>query len=127
MSTEGEELLRETERRRLAALVARDEPSMEALHGDDYELITPGGMQLSRAEYLEAVLSGLLDYRVFEPEAEIRVRFFETAGIVRYVARIQIQLPEGLDTGQFWHTDAYEVRDGRWQAVWSHATRIREA
>jgi hypothetical protein len=24
----------------------------------------------------------------------------------------------------FWHTDIYEKRDGHWQAVWSHATRI---
>ena len=25
---------------------------------------------------------------------------------------------------RFWHTDIYELRDGRWQVVWSQATRI---
>ena len=25
---------------------------------------------------------------------------------------------------QYWHTDGYERRDGRWQVVWSQATRI---
>jgi hypothetical protein len=30
-----------------------------------------------------------------------------------------------LDTGTMWHTDYYERREGRWQVVWSHATRIR--
>jgi hypothetical protein len=125
MTSEVEELLRQTERRRLAALVARDEPVIEALHAVDYELITPGGKRLARAEYLDGVLSGRLDYRVFEAEDEIRARAFEIAGLVRYVARIEIQLSDGLDTGRFWHTDAYELRAGRWQAVWSHATRIR--
>jgi hypothetical protein len=29
------------------------------------------------------------------------------------------------DSDQFWHTDICKLRDGRWQAVWSQATRIR--
>ena len=30
-----------------------------------------------------------------------------------------------VDSDRFWHTDMYDLRDGRWQAVWSQATRIR--
>jgi hypothetical protein len=66
-----------------------------------------------------------LDYRVFEPDSEVRVRLLGDAAVLRYIARIEIQLADGLDVGRFWHTDVYELRDGRWQAVWSHATRIR--
>ena len=32
----------------------------------------------------------------------------------------------GTTAGLFWHTDIYERRNERWQAVWSWATRIPE-
>ena len=95
------------------------------LHADDYELITPGGGRLSRDDYLGGVASGELRYVIFEPASAIRVRLHEGAAILRYKARIQIHLADGIDRGRFWHTDFYELRDGRWRAVWSHATRIR--
>jgi hypothetical protein len=65
---------------------------------------------------------------VFEPESEIRVRVVGDAAILRYRARIDIRFAgEGRDHGSFWHTDYYERRDRRWQAVWSQATRTSEA
>ena len=36
----------------------------------------------------------------------------------------EILVRGALDSGMFWHTDVYEIRDGRWQAVWSQATQI---
>jgi hypothetical protein len=123
----NEEGIRDLERRRLAALVATDLATAEALHADDYELIPPGGHPISKREYLDAIGSGALDYEVFEPSSEIRVRMFGSeAAAVRYKARIMIHDHEGgTDAGLFWHTDLYELRGGRWQAVWSQATRIR--
>jgi hypothetical protein len=122
-ATEG--LLRSTEHRRLAALVAKDEATARALHAPDYELITPGGRRLSGDDYLEGVLSGTFDYEVFAPEGEIRVRLDGRLAVLRYVARIEMRMADGLDADRFWHTDVYELRGGRWLAVWSHATRIR--
>lgn len=131
MTPEGapvlEELLREAERGRLRSLVAPDLEVAERLHADDYELITPGGATLSKREYLDGIASGDLDYSVFEPVSEIRVRLYDGAAILRYRVRIEIQVNGGQDAGTFWHTDAYELRDNQWQAVWSHATRIRES
>ena len=120
-----EDLLRSTEHRRLAALVAKDEATARELHAPDYELITPGGRRISGDDYLQGVVSGALDYRVFEPDGDIRVRLHEGLAVLRYVARIEMRMADGLDAGRFWHTDVYELRDGRWLAVWSHATRIR--
>jgi hypothetical protein len=118
-----EDQLKAMEHRRLAALVAKDGPVARSLHADDYELITPGGARLSGAQYLDGVLSGPLDYEVFEPEGDIRVRVHATVAILRYAARIRMRMPDGVDEGRFWHTDVYELRDGEWRAVWSHATR----
>jgi phage baseplate assembly protein W len=117
--------LRDIERRRLQALVDADIQLAGSLHAEDYELITPGGSNLSRDDYLEGVGSGDLHYQVFEPASEIRVRRNGPVAVLRYQARIEMEMAWGIDRGRFWHTDMYELRDGRWQAVWSHATRIK--
>jgi hypothetical protein len=36
---------------------------------------------------------------------------------VRYRARIEAHWNGGNDRGLFWHTDIYERRNGRWQAL----------
>ena len=113
------------ERERLRALVAADIATCERLHADDYELIPPGGGRLPRADYLGMIASGEIRYSVFEPADEVRVRLYERTAILRYQARIVGEFSRATDEGLFWHTDSYELRDGRWQAVWSQATRIR--
>jgi hypothetical protein len=120
------DLIRDTERRRLRALVAPDIDEARAMHGEDYQLVTPGGATMSKRDYLDRIASGELDYHVFEPESAMAVRVYETAAVVRYQARIEIVVDGSRDSGSFWHTDLYEVRGGRWQAIWSQATRIRQ-
>ena len=119
------DFFQDLERRRLRALVDADLDLARSLHADDYELVTPGGASFSREEYLEGIATGDLDYEVFEPASKIAVRIYEGAAAVRYHAKIEILVGGQLDSGLFWHTDLHELRDHRWQAVWSQATRIR--
>jgi hypothetical protein len=130
MASEAEPMLagvlRDAERERLRSLVTPDLAVAERLHADDYELITPGGGALSKRDYLDSIAAGALDYSVFEPISDIRVRLQERSAILRYRVRIEILVDGIQDAGTFWHTDAWELRGDRWQAVWSQATRIRE-
>ena len=119
------DFFQDLERQRLAALVAADIDLARSLHADDYQLVTPGGASVSREEYLDGIATGDLDYLVFEPASEIAVRIYDRAAAVRYQARIEVLVSGQPDSGMFWHTDIHELRDGRWQAVWSHATRIK--
>jgi Domain of unknown function (DUF4440) len=119
-----EEYFRNLERTRLRALVEADDQAAADLHAPDYELITPGAARLSKTEYLDGIQSGRLDYRVFEPASEMAVLLLGTGAAVRYQARIDIRFGDRSDAGLFWHTDIYAHRDGRWQVVWSQATRI---
>lgn len=121
-----EALLRDAERARLQSLVTADLSVAERLHAEDYELITPGGAEMSKRAYLDGIESGELDYSVFKPVSDIRVRLYGEAAILRYRVRIEINVGGAHDEGTFWHTDTYEIRDGQWQAVWSQATRMRE-
>ena len=116
------EALADIERRRLRALVGADLKEAEELHADDFRLVTPGGDSLSKEEYLGGVASGSIDYLRWEPE-EIEVRVRADAGCVRYRSTIEIVVDgRELPPIRCWHTDYYELRDGRWQVVFSQAT-----
>lgn len=108
------------ERRRTQALVHRDRPVLEALHAAEYELITPAGQRWRRDAYLQAVIDApfytgwLID--------DFRARITPAMAALRY--RATLSFPSG-PTLHCCHTDLYECRDDRWQAVWSQATEIQ--
>ena len=118
--------LRAIEVSRLRALVEKDMEASERLHADDFQLITPGGVALSKTEYLNGVASGITNYQVWEVDSPMDVRLFDGVAILRYRSILHM-IYHGDDLGpdRYWHTDSYEWREGRWQVVWSHATRIR--
>lgn len=113
--------LPDLERRRLLALLGGDIEAAAPLHADDYQLVTPNGSDMSKDDYLGAIGSGELRYRVFEAVSDIAVLGEGPVAVVRYRARISFDDRPGL---LCWHTDCYQQRQGRWQVVWSQATRI---
>lgn len=117
-------LMRDTERRRLRSLVDADMAAAGPLHADDYQLITPNGCALSKQDYLGGIAAGRLRYRVFEPVSQIAVWGSAQIALLRYTARISIAEGAGQADLTCWHTDCYEFRNGRWQAVWSQATAV---
>jgi hypothetical protein len=119
------ELLRITELLRLRALVEANIEIADELHADDFQLITPTGGVLAKAEYLGGIASGYLKYLVWEPES-IEVRLHGQMAVIRYQSQLEIAV--GGKQGplkRYWHTDWYEKRSGRWQVVWSQATEIQ--
>ena len=119
------DLVRATERERLRALVAADLAIADRLHADDFQLVNPLGETLAKAGYLGGIASGEIHYLVFEPADEIAVRLYGAAAAIRYRSNLHI-IAGGQDVGlaHYWHTDLYELRDGRWHCVWSQATAI---
>ena len=127
VSREGDEVdqIRDIERQRLRALVEADMDVARRLHADDFQLITPFGDALSKEEYLGTVASGDIDYLVWKPDA-IEVRLSGDMAVLRYSSRIEIVVGgQRIPPGNYWHTDYYEKRNGRWQAVWSQATEMQ--
>ncbi|PSS59897.1 DUF4440 domain-containing protein [Ensifer sp. NM-2] len=119
-----EDRIRESERSRLRALVAADITAAAPLHADDFQLITPIGVALSREEYLGAIAAGQIKYRAWEP-SDIAVRLYGSAAVIRYRARLEVIFNGHLvPAADYWHTDTYEERNSRWIVVWSQATTI---
>lgn len=113
--------LPEIERRRLRALESGDVAAAAPLHAEDYQLITPNGSDMTKAEYLGAIGAGTLRYRAFEPVSEIAVLGDAPIAVLRYRARISFDDGPGVIC---WHTDCYRRTGETWQAVWSQATAI---
>lgn len=117
--------LRQIERERLRALVDGDLEVAGRLHADDFQLVIPSGVVWTKDRYLNALASGEHDYRLWEPEAELDVRHYGDAAVVRYPARLEITFQGQQRSLRAWHIDVYERRDGEWQVVWSQATERR--
>jgi Domain of unknown function (DUF4440) len=118
------ELIRDTERARLRALVEGDIETVGRLHATEFQLITPIGMALSKNDYLGAIASGQIKYLAWEP-GPIAVRHHHSHAVIRYRARLEVVFGgHKVAPGDYWHTDTYEHRDGQWMVVWSQATAI---
>ena len=118
------ESIRDIERARLRALVSADMIAAEPLHAPDFQLITPIGAILSKAEYLGAVAGGQIKYLLWEP-GDIAVRLYGASTLIRYRARLEVVFGgHKVPPGDYWHTDAYECRNQQWMVVWSQATAI---
>lgn len=118
------ELIRDTERARLRALVEGDIETAGRLHATEFQLITPIGMALSKNDYLGAIASGQIKYLAWEPGL-IAVRYHHGHAVIRYRARLEVVFGgHRVAPGDYWHTDTYEHRDGQWMVVWSQATAI---
>ena len=118
------ELIRDTERARLRALVEGDIETAGRLHATEFQLITPIGMALSKNDYLGAIASGQIKYLAWEP-GPIAVRYHHGHAVIRYRARLEVVFGgHNVAPGDYWHTDTYEHRDGQWMVVWSQATAI---
>lgn len=123
-TTSESDLLRETERTRLRALVDADIVRARQLHAPDFQLITPIGAALSKDEYLGAIESGQIRYLTWSP-ADIAVRLYDSVAVIRYRAQLEVVFSgHKVPLSDYWHTDAYERRDGQWMVVWSQATSI---
>nr|AIA12381.1 Unknown Function [uncultured bacterium] len=118
------ELIRKVERGRLRALVAANVEVAEPLHAEDFQLITPSGRKVSKAEYMGDIASGVINYLSWEPGA-IEVQVYGEVAIIRYRAEIEIVVRGERSHFRSWHTDSYRKSvDGQWEVVWSQATEI---
>jgi hypothetical protein len=120
------EHLRALERERCRALVTGDLDRARELHTEDFQLINPGGAAVTKEQYLGGLAAGTIKYLLFEPQGEIAVRVYGPVALLRYQSELEIVVQgQAVPRMRCWHTDAYELRDGRWQAVWSQATTIQ--
>ncbi|HZL25837.1 MAG TPA: nuclear transport factor 2 family protein [Acidobacteriaceae bacterium] len=116
---------RELERCRLRSLVERNLTLARQLHSVDFQLVAPNGRTFSRDQYLGDIEGGRLVYFGWDA-GKIDVRMHASVTLLRYQATLNVGSEAGQSsTLNCWHTDSYELLDGLWKVVWSHATAKR--
>ena len=117
--------LQQIERQRLAALVDADIKVIERLHAEDFELVPPSGVALTRDEYVPLVRTGDLDYQAFDPISDIEVHVYGTAATLWYESKIDVVAAgQGHFVHEAWHLNLFEKRGGQWQVVREQATAV---
>ena len=119
------EVIRKTERERLASLVNANMDVARRLHAEDFQVINPLGRSLSKESYLNSVASGGSDYLYWEADT-ISVRLYGAAALIRYRSEAELVVRgQKIPRRAAWNIGLYENRNSRWQMVWFQVTEIK--
>lgn len=115
--------VRTAERTLLRAAVDGDTHTAGTLLAPDLQLIDVTGTAETRADYLAAIGGGV-DFVTLQPIEPISVRVHGDSAVAR--VKLKFKVVAGGQTVQHegWTTDQFELRDGRWQVVWSQSTAV---
>src|SRR3954466_3577665 len=122
--TAEEELLK-LEKEFAEAIVSNDLEGIGRLVTDDWIIIGADGEIIERARCCEVIKSGALTHDMMESE-DFRVRVYGDSAVITGITRTH-----GKFMGQEFSThegasDVFVKRDGRWQCVLTHLTRLAE-
>src|SRR5262245_56139021 len=118
-----EEELLKLEKEFAETIVNNDLEGLGRVVADDWVIIDPNGEIVDRTRFFEVIKSGALTHDMMESE-ELRVRVYGDSAVVTAVTRTT-----GTFMGQEFSTreratDVFVKRDGRWQCVLTHLTRL---
>jgi hypothetical protein len=121
-STEHEELAA-LQPQLIAAWIHRDRSALEALLAREWSVTQPDGRISTRADVLFDLESGA--NRLLEGAVDdLRFRVYRNFAIVNVRTRARGEYKGHPYDVKLRFTDVFVRRDGRWQAVSSHASRI---
>src|SRR5262249_24653328 len=105
------------------AIVKNDPEAIGQFVSDDWIIIDPDGGIVDRARFFELIKSGALTHEMMESE-DFRVRVYGDSAVVTGITRTEGKfMGQGFST-QERATDVFMKRDGRWQCVLTHLTRL---
>jgi len=118
-----EEELLKLEKTFAEAIVKNDLEGIGRLVSDDWIIIDPNGEIVDRARFFEVIKSGALTHDTMESE-DFRVHVYGDSAVVTAITSAK-----GKFLGQEFSTreratDGFVKREGRWQCVLTHLTRV---
>ncbi len=120
-----EQTIRRLDSERSQAIVRGDTATLERIYADDYSAVGTSGAVRNKAQAIADVKSGALkmESQSFD---NVNVRVYGDAAIVTGVATQKGQ-DKGRDiSGQSRFTRVYVKRNGQWQIVAGHASRVAQ-
>lgn len=111
------------EREWAAAMIKGDTATLDRIVASDWVLTNPGGQMQTRADSMAELKSGALKFESSAAQ-DIAVRVFGDTAIATGRS-VDKSTYKGKDvSGEYRWTDVFVKRDGRWQAVSTHVTKV---
>ena len=122
-TSEAEEKLLKIEKEFAQAIISNDLEGIGRIVADEWIIIDPNGDIVDRARFFEVIKSGALTHDMMESE-DLRVRVYGDSAVVITVTRTKGKFMGQEFSTQERATDVFVKRDGRWQCVLTHLTRL---
>jgi len=122
-TSEAEEELLQLEKAFAEAIVQNDLEDLGRLVADDWIIIDPNGEIVDRARFFEVIKSGALTHETMESE-DFRARVYGDSAVVTAITSTKGRFMGQEFSTQERATDVFVKRDGRWQCVLTHLTRL---
>jgi ketosteroid isomerase-like protein len=122
-TSDAEEELLRIEEEFAQAIVSNDLEGMGRIVADDWIIIDANGDIVDRTRFLEVIKSGALTHDMMKSE-DFRVRVYGDSAVVTAVTRTKGKFMGQEFSTQERATDVFVKRDGRWQCVLTHLTRL---
>ena len=119
-----EQELRRLEREWDDAIVRKDVVALERILGEEFVYIDSAGGVNPKAALIRGVKESEAVIAPFETE-EVVVRVYGETAVLTGRFTQKVTYKGQTLSGQFRYTDVYVKRDGRWQAVSAHSSRIK--
>lgn len=108
--------------------ITNDVPGHDAILHKDFICISPAGLRVSRADYLEEWATGFDPDRIlyFDYRDE-KIDVFGDTALLRSTNK-SVRLKDGVEvTGMTMYTDVYVREDGAWKCVQAQITPVHPA
>jgi ketosteroid isomerase-like protein len=122
-SKDAEQAIKKLEKEWADALVKRDQAVIDRIESSDWMLADAEGNLVSKAKTDADLKSGAVAFESVQND-ELKVRVFGDTAIAYGLVTEKMKF-QGKDTsGQYRFTDVFIRRDGRWQAISTHLSRV---
>jgi ketosteroid isomerase-like protein len=118
-----EEELLKVEKAFAEAIVKNDLEGIGRLVTDDWIIIDPNGEIVDRTRFFDVIKSGALTHDMMESE-DSRVRVYGESAVVTAITSTKGKFMGQEFSTQERATDVFVKRDGHWQCVLTHLTRL---
>jgi ketosteroid isomerase-like protein len=122
-TSDAEEELLRIEEEFAQAIVSNDLEGMGRIVADDWIIIDANGDIVDRTRFLEVIKSGALTHDMMKSE-DFRVRVYGDSAVVTAVTHTKGKFMRQEFSTQERATDVFVKRDGRWQCVLTHLSRL---
>jgi len=105
------------------AIVSNDADAVAQFVSDDWIIIDPDGGVIDKGRFLAVMRSGALTHEAME-STDVRLRAYGDTAVVTAVTSTKGRFMGQEFTSRERATDVFVKRDGRWQCVLTHLTRL---